>query len=175
VPISFLSLEVGPKLKEHTKLTKADATGILVRAGLENSEVAAQLVEGSCQRDPQTVFRIAAAAREIEMVEGLEGILARFLPEAIIEADREGFERLFGPTAGSRLCATATRRIKEAGARETPQPDVPVPGDPPVYLDRTVADNTTALAEELKAFHEQAGGPQRAPRLVDAHPGRKDR
>jgi hypothetical protein len=159
VPISFLSLEVGPELQGHTKLSKADATGILAQAGIERSEVGAQLVEASCQRDPQTVFRIAAAAREIEMVEGVQGILARFQPEATIEADREGFERLFGPTAGSRLCVTATRRIKEAGARETPQPNVPVPGAPPVYLDRTVADNTTALAEELKAFHEQVEDP----------------
>jgi hypothetical protein len=159
VPISFLSLEVGPELKEHTKLTKPHATGILARAGLADSEVAAQLVEASCQRDPQTVFRIAAAAREIEMVEGVAGILARFMPKSTIEPDLEGFERLFGPTAGGRLCATVIRRIEEAGARETPQSNVPEPVDPPAYLDRAVADKTKELAKELKEFHDQAEDP----------------
>jgi hypothetical protein len=159
VPISFLSLDVGRELHGHTKISKRDAREILARAGLGDSEVGAQLIEASCQRDAHTVFRIAAAAREIEMVEGVAGILARFQPGTTIAADLEGFERLFGTTAGSRLGATATRRIKEAGAWETPQPNVPAAGDSPVYLDRTVADNTTFLAEKLKAFHDAAEDP----------------
>lgn len=159
VPISFLSLEVGRELQGHMKISKGDATEILARAGLGDSEVGAQLIEASCQRDAHTVFRIAAAAREIEMVEGVAGILARLQPDTTFAADLEGFERLFGPTAGSRLGATATRRIKEAGARETPQQNLSSHVDAPVYLDRIVAEKTTFLAEKLKEFHDAAEDP----------------
>jgi hypothetical protein len=123
--------------------------------------VAETMVDEAKVLDPETIFRAGSTGMEVELVAGLAGLLASEVPGAAIRAQREPFDRLYGPQSADALATSVAEEIESAAAGGI---EAPCPAAPRIYLDPIVADQTRSIAEDLKAMYsDHAADPDHDP------------
>ncbi len=155
VPVAFPALTLPPPDDLHRPRYSADPVRERIRAAVGRAGSVGELLAGEARAlDAETAFEALSAGMEVELACGLATVLAADFPGAELVAQREPFERLYGPDLAAAVVAHVAADLDAAAAREASFERVEG-GAPQLFLDSRVADATESMEAELRAMYEE--------------------